>query len=97
MSFWVERQCLLIGTRIGLPHVPDTFLHLPAPSRTFPHLPPGLYLPVELMDYGLALLAEQCGWGISSVLYMAINTNSQVGSRALVAGRQRRPGVSPGR
>ncbi|KAG2501433.1 hypothetical protein HYH03_001216 [Edaphochlamys debaryana] len=36
----------------------------------------GLYLPVELLDYGLAMLAGACGWGLSQVLYLSVNSNS---------------------
>ncbi|EFJ51238.1 hypothetical protein VOLCADRAFT_87847 [Volvox carteri f. nagariensis] len=35
----------------------------------------GLFLPLELLDYGLALLATHCNWGLSRIMYLATNKN----------------------
>ncbi|GFR45026.1 hypothetical protein Agub_g6337, partial [Astrephomene gubernaculifera] len=36
----------------------------------------GLYLPVELLDYGLALLGARCGWALEQLLYLPVNSNT---------------------
>ncbi len=55
----------------------------PAPPRpTSPPMhghmppPPGLFIPVELLDYGLALLSTHCGWSTAHMLYVPVNTNT---------------------
>ncbi|PNH05750.1 Cytochrome b6-f complex iron-sulfur subunit, chloroplastic [Tetrabaena socialis] len=35
-----------------------------------------LFVPVEYLDYGLALLAAHCGWRLAEVLYLSVNSNS---------------------
>lgn len=41
----------------------------------------GLFVPVELLDYAVALLGAHCGWGTASLLYLSVNANAEVGVR----------------
>ncbi|GLC35029.1 Galactose-3-O-sulfotransferase 3 [Pleodorina starrii] len=41
----------------------------------------GVFLPLELLDYGLALLATHCGWRLSQLLYLPVNSNTDGAQR----------------
>ncbi|GIL82472.1 hypothetical protein Vretimale_11914 [Volvox reticuliferus] len=54
----------------------------------------GIFLILELLDYGLALLASHCGWRLSQLLYLPTNTNMRGAVRYGNITLSARPGIA---